>query len=318
MSVERVERLSSEDSQQPGQPVADQEQIVVLTGTIRGKGLKADRLIQLGYYGVYKISRITEAVTLTGKAPDRCLATDDSAEERLLDEPSQDQDDVDVLAPFDVVMRDVNEHALAQADVNRKGVLLDDHHYFSDNDVVSDQKPKRVPRGTSSYQAAWYLDDATDSSSESDEEDEDGDYVMNKLEISAASTIPDDTHTRASGVDGPLSTVAPSEMFLDPSPDQEMDQLIAFRARQRDEAKEDAEFPDEIELTPQTVARERLERYRGLKSIRTSPWEVDEDKGHELEDWDRLLRIRNYKGTKNRVFREALVGGAAVGYSCSG
>ena len=312
MAVERVEWLSPENSQQPGQTVANQGRTAVLTGTIRGKGLKADRLIQLGDYGVYKISRIIQAATSTGKAPDRYSATDNSVEELVLDEPSQDQDDVEVLAPFDVVMRDVNELALAQADLNRKGVLLDDHHYFSDNDVVSDQKPKRLPKGTSSYQAAWYLDDATDSSSESGGEDDDGDYAMSKLDISTEPAIPDDTYPRASGVDGPLSTVAPSEMFLDPSPDQEMDQLIAFRARQRDDAKEDVEFPDEIELTPQTVARERLERYRGLKSIRTSSWEVEEDKRHQPEDWDRLLRIRNYKGTKNRVFREALVGGAAV------
>jgi pre-rRNA-processing protein TSR1 len=90
-----------------------------------------------------------------------------------------------------------------------------------------------------------------------------------------------------------------SEMFLDPTPD--------------DEAEEDREFPDEVELHPNVLARERLARYRGLKSLRSSHWEEAEDRSHEPEDWRRLLQVTDYKSARSQVIREALVGGVAPG-----
>jgi pre-rRNA-processing protein TSR1 len=102
-------------------------------------------------------------------------------------------------------------------------------------------------------------------------------------------------------------------MFLDPSPEDEAQQLEEYRANRRKEANEDLEFPDEIELHPKVLARERLARYRGLKSLKTSFWESTEDRPHEPEDWHRLLQFSDYKGSKNRVIKEALVGGVNPG-----
>ena len=61
------------------------------------------------------------------------------------------------------------------------------------------------------------------------------------------------------------------------------------------------------------LARERLAKYRGLKSLRTSHWETDEDRPYEPECWRRLLEISDYKGAKARMLREALVGGVQPG-----
>src|SRR5207247_6955333 len=104
-----------------------------------------------------------------------------------------------------------------------------------------------------------------------------------------------------------------SEMFLDSSPEDEAQQLEDYRARRRTEAKDDLEFPDEIELHPTTLARERFARYRGLKSFRNSTWEIEEDKAHEPEDWRRLLQVANYKRSKNQNIRDALAGGVNPG-----
>jgi pre-rRNA-processing protein TSR1 len=106
---------------------------------------------------------------------------------------------------------------------------------------------------------------------------------------------------------------AKSEMFLDPSPEQEQLQIEEFRKSRSSELTEDREFPDEIELHPHVLARERLSRYRGLKSLRTSPWETEEDRSFQPADWDRLARITNYKSAKNKTTREALVGGVPAG-----
>jgi pre-rRNA-processing protein TSR1 len=171
--------------------------------------------------------------------------------------------------------------------------------------------PKRLPKGTSAYQAAWFLgDDFSDSGSDYEDIDEQGDVSMD------APALPQDgtegfaprEPTEAAPTEYPQS-----EMFLDPTPDEEAEQLAAFRGRKGDEAEEDREFPDEIELHPQVLARERLARYRGLKSLRTSHWEESEDRAHEPEDWRRLLQVPDYKSARSQVTREALVGGVTPG-----
>lgn len=291
----------------------DQLGDAVLTGTVRGKGFKADRLVQLAGFGMYAIDKIMEAALAVPhkKWQANPPQTNDN-QDILLDQPTDDRDEIMDLAPFESTMTDLPDTTTSSTDRERKGVLLDDHHYFSEDDVPSSAPLKRLPKGTSSYQAAWFLDDDTESSLELDEVDQDGDLTMNKAQEGSDSAEKNGHFGQMYETEGAPSVMSASEIFLDPSPEEEMDQLAAFRRRQKSEAQEDLEFPDEIELSPKVIARERLIRYRGLKSIRTSPWETNEDKSREPNDWHRLLRIKNYKGTKNRVMREALVGGVPV------
>src|SRR5437763_36235 len=76
-----------------------------------------------------------------------------------------------------------------------------------------------------------------------------------------------------------------------------------FRKRNK-EAQTDLEFPDEIELHPSELARDKLHRYRGLKNFRTSPWERDEDALYQPPFWEALARIENYKGTKSKALHD--------------
>ncbi|KAK4973233.1 ribosome biogenesis protein tsr1 [Elasticomyces elasticus] len=290
-------------------------QEVILTGVVRGKGLKADRLIQVGDWGDFQIEKITAApvgmMRKRGREDD--MAIDDGAQEIILEEPSQDRDDLNELAPEEAAMDDINDYPVSLAPSERKGVLLDDHHYFEDDESHVPDMPKRLPKGTSSYQAAWFLGDMSDSGSDiEDIEDQDGDFGMDGSAVPADGmegldhNMPDQTEA------GP-SEYPQSEMFLDPSPEDEAEQLAAYRAQRKNDAEEDLEFPDEIELSPNVLARERLARYRGLKSLRTSHWETEEDKPYEPEEWRRLLEIADYNAAKSRVMKEALVGGVAPG-----
>ncbi|TAQ89153.1 hypothetical protein B7494_g2551 [Chlorociboria aeruginascens] len=287
---------------------------VVVTGVVRGKGLNADRLVQVGDWGDFQIEKIVGAPRNSKKRRADTMAIDEVDEEKVLTTPTNEQDDLEELAPEEVVMEDNEiDAAISVATTDRRGVLLDDHHYFSDDETHLPQRPKRLPKGTSAYQAAWYLgDNFSDSGSDLEDVDEQGDMSMD------APALPQD------GVEGfaprEPTEAAPSEypqseIFLDPKPDDESEakQIAAFRARKGDEAEDDREFPDEIELHPQVLARERLARYRGLKSLRTSHWEEDEDKAHEPEDWRRLLQVPNYKSARSQVTREALVGGVGPG-----
>ncbi|KLJ10910.1 hypothetical protein EMPG_13763 [Blastomyces silverae] len=292
---------------------SDASNEVVVTGVVRGRGLKADRLVHIPTWGDYKISSITAAPLPSPKQKkgDHGMNTDDTTEPQVLDQPSADCDDLAIVAPEEVVMMD---DTFSIADTEKKGVLLDDYHYFSDGDDKHTARPRRLPKGTSDYQAAWYLDDLSDSGSDLVDEMDDVDEDMD-LDTPAGpedgffNTDNRDAMTEAGGP----SEYPQSEMFLDPSPEDEAQQIEEYRASRKDEAKEDLEFPDEIELHPSTIARERLARYRGLKSLKTSKWEMEEDRAHEPEDWRHLLQVVDYKGSKNQCLREALVGGVTPG-----
>ncbi|KAL4780789.1 hypothetical protein BJX76DRAFT_34448 [Aspergillus varians] len=281
---------------------------VVLTGVVRGKGLKADRLVHVPGWGDYQIDSITAAPLPTARPKrDDAMTVDESDSPQVLDSPSADQDDLAAVAPEEIEMEDDIE---SMPDTDRKGVLLDDHHYFSDDNDHIPAKPKKLPRGTSEYQSHWFLDDVSDSGSDMADDDDDEDMEMDVSGAPEDGVFPDNHDAMTEG--GP-SEYPQSEMFLDPSPEDEADQLEQYRASRRDEAKEDLEFPDEIELHPNVLARERLARYRGMKSLKTSPWHTAEDRAHEPEDWRRLLQFGDYKGSKNKILRETLIGGVSPG-----
>ncbi|RDW82317.1 putative TSR1 [Coleophoma cylindrospora] len=294
-------------------PSAEEENVVV-TGVVRGRGLKADRLVQVGDWGDFQIEKISAAPLSSKKRRVDDMAVDEADGEKILETPTDDQDDLLELAPEEIMMEDIDtDPAVSVAATEKRGVLLDDHHYFSDDETHMPAVPKRLPKGTSAYQAAWFLgDNFSDSGSDLEDMDYQADVSMD------TPALPQD------GVEGfapreptefAPSEYPQSEMFLDPNVDdeEEAEQLAQFRARKGDEAEDDKEFPDEVELHPHVLARERLARYRGLKSLRTSHWEEDEDKAHEPEEWRRLLQVPDYKSSKSQVTREALVGGVAPG-----
>ncbi|KAF9738016.1 hypothetical protein PMIN06_008489 [Paraphaeosphaeria minitans] len=289
---------------------------VILTGVVRGQGLKADRLLQVGDWGDFQIEKIVAAPLETRKkAKGDAMAVDLEAGEEILDHAGEDQDDLADLAPEETIMDDVTNYAASIAPTERKGVLLDDHHYFSDEEQAdAPKRPRRLPKGTSAYQAAWYLDDCSDSGSDLEDFDmEDAEPTEEGVRAHPADGI------EGMDIDGKAMTEAghseypQSEMFLDPAPEDEAAQIEAYRESRKNDAEDDLEFPDEIELHPNVDARERLIRYRGLKSLRESVWEKDEDKPYEPAEWPRLLEISDYKRTATRFMREAWAGGVKPG-----
>lgn len=299
-------------------PSSESDTTTIITGVVRGRGLKADRLVQIGDWGVYQIEKIVAAplAKQAKRGEDMAVDGDAEAERKTLDEPSEDHDDLNELAPEDVVMdadQEVDGDSAAEP-APKKGVLLDEHHYFSDADEEEKKIKRKLPKGTSKYQSAWYLDDVSDSGSDMEDIEMDGgDNEGAGEEIGAEDGIEGYAQPEPTEAGGGPSEYPQSEMMDIPDGDEDAQQLAQFRSRKRDEAEDDKEFPDEIELHPNVLARERLARYRGLKSLRTSPWQEDEDRAYEPQDWRRLLQIPDYNSSRSRAVREALVGGVAPG-----
>jgi pre-rRNA-processing protein TSR1 len=281
---------------------------VTVSGVVRGRGLNPDRIVHVSGWGDFQISRIIESSTNSRKRKADEMNLEESPKEYL---PSAGRDDLETLAPEEADMADV---ASTVATSEHKGVLLDDHHYFSDHEFYLPPLPKKLPKGTSTYQSAWYLDDVSDSDSDIlDDGDQAGDVVIESTaSLGPADGVvaiqPGDAMTEAGPTEYPES-----EMHIDATPDEEVRDLEVFRASRKREAEEDLEFPDEIELNPNVLARERLSKYRGLKSLRTSEWNNEEDAPYRPSDYRRLLQMADYKSSRKAATNEALVGGATLG-----
>ena len=85
-------------------------------------------------------------------------------------------------------------------------------------------------------------------------------------------------------------------MHVDLSPEEESRQLEEYRSL----AKDDLEFPDEIELHPNESAIERLKGFRGVKSLGNCDWDYDEYDPEAPSILKRLFQVSNYKATKTK------------------
>jgi pre-rRNA-processing protein TSR1 len=280
---------------------------VNVTGIVRGKNLNPDRIVHVPGWGDFQVGKITEIAVQKHKRKADEMAMEEAPREWL---PTEQKDDLAELAPEETNMVDTTS---TMATSEHKGVLLDDHHYFSDDNSHIPAAPKKLPKGTSSYQAAWYLDDMSDSDSDIlDEEDDSGDLVMD----AAAQPGPEDgfvTNAADAMTEGGPTEYAESEMHIDADPEEEQRALDEYRANRKNEATDDLEFPDEIELSPHVLARERLAKYRGLKDLRRSEWNTEEDTPFEPLEYGRLLQIMDYKKSRNAAVKETLAGGVPIG-----
>ncbi|GCC19200.1 hypothetical protein chiPu_0021785, partial [Chiloscyllium punctatum] len=80
--------------------------------------------------------------------------------------------------------------------------------------------------------------------------------------------------------------------------DEEEELMMLEKCKQE---RMDEMFPDEVDTPKDVAARVRFQKYRGLKSFRTSPWDPKENLPR---DYARIFQFQNYTRTKRRIYRE--------------
>lgn len=143
-----------------------------------------------------------------------------------------------------------------------------------------------VPKGMSSYQADWFMDEEGEldfkgtagagGSAAAEEGEGDGSSIGDECE----------EFTLGGGTLSGKKSVAGSGYNS---------RGVAYTLKERQEL--DEAFPDEMDTPDDVSARLRFARYRALQSFRASPWHPKENLP---QDYARIFQFENFGGTQRR------------------
>ena len=154
------------------------------------------------------------------------------------------------------------------------------------NEELAEAKEKRkikVPKGTSEYQASWIITENNENFEDIEEEE-----MMEDLENEEES----ESEEEMEEIDEEESTTEnESEKQVTFADEQEAYNKLKL-------ARQDEMFPDEVDTPLEIPASERFQKYRGLKSFRSSPWDPKENLPY---DYARIFQFENFKRTQNSV-----------------
>lgn len=275
--AEEIKFKSNEDSTELG--------TLMISGYLRNVPLSVNSLIHIPEFGDFQMSQIDaseDPYPMEKKLRKHSNAMDDEPSTRFLEhaDPKKQEslESENILNPMDAEQTWPTEEELTQAKANQKRKIL-----------------KKVPKGTSEYQAAWIPDEDGEELSEySTDESED------KMSIDEAKS--QDSEVEAEEDEEEFETITISEV-----PDERYDQNIDMTEEKETmeklkHAKLDAQFPDEVDTPQDILAKERFQKYRGLESFRTSPWDPKENLP---ADYARIFQFENFDRTRKRIYKES-------------
>jgi len=235
---------------------------LVVSGYLRGRPLDVHQLIHIPGYGNFRnlqidLSEDPHALRRQDQGKDEILAISDRSKLWCLDEEAQpDLMSGEQTWPTQEEMKSTLLEARSEKEKLKE-------------EIASARRNKKLPEGTSDYQAAWLL-------GMSDDENDDDDDEQDALE---------------------------KEDDLDMEPVTEEETAITleeWKKKHKDE-KDQLDFPDEVDTPMDIVARNRFVKYRGLKSFRTSPWHPKESLPREYAC---IFQLGNERALANEVLRK--------------
>lgn len=261
-----VDRISSDEK-------SKEFGTVCVSGYLRGGNMSANQLVHLPGIGDFQLKKIE---MLSDPHPAGRPRVGESAEETnkvlFVDEPNDKQESL------------VTE--------NTPDLLLNEQTWPTPEELASAPKKKKVPKGTSAYQASWIVDEE-EGEMGGEGEDEDGDDTMQDEDDEEGQEEANGGHESESESDGDDEELAIDDTRSGTTVTE------TSRADRAALAQSDLTFPDEVECPEDTPARIRFQKYRGLKSFRTTEWDPKENLPLE---YARIFQFGNF----NRSMHNAM------------
>ncbi|XP_025903724.1 pre-rRNA-processing protein TSR1 homolog [Nothoprocta perdicaria] len=275
-----------------------------VSGFVRGQTLSVNSLVHIVGHGDFQMSQV--------EAPPDPLALNprvDKGHKRSQDMDVQDdaqngademEEDVKVLMKADASKQEsLQSEVIPDPMEGEQTWPTDEELQEAEAALKANRKVVKVPKGTSKYQAAWIVDDEEDTEEDDDEEEEDDD--MDDMMEEAASQEEEGSEEEEELAEEECETVTVSECVRDEHYDEKMEEDEEQMLERYKQERMDEMFPDEVDTPRDVPARVRFQKYRGLKSFRTSPWDPKENLPR---DYARIFQFQDFSRTRKHIFRQ--------------
>jgi len=250
--------------------------IVTIEGFIRAQNMSAKQIIHIPNFGDYQIEKI------------ELVADPHIRRKSFYTGVNEMETNATVIDQVGVSERDTIQT------YNTPDPLDLEQPIITNEEIeMANKKKKLVPKGTSSYQSSWYLDDEDEEQDEQQDDqemdnmmdDEQTEHDQGKQEEEDEELIEEEPEEveEAKTEDNKWKYIKDKSQITDDllreSDDEggmESESDDDEETRRKDERTE-MEFPDEVDCPHNVPARIRFSRYRGLKSFRSSPWNPKEN-----------------------------------------
>ncbi|NWY18853.1 TSR1 protein, partial [Aphelocoma coerulescens] len=274
-----------------------------VSGFVQGQTLNVNSLVHIVGHGDFQVSQVDAPPDPLSLNPRVVKGQKRSQDMEVQDDSGNGADemeeDVKVLMKADPSKQESLQSEVVPDPMEGEQTWpTEEELQEAEDSLKANRRVVKVPKGTSKYQAAWIVDDGEEGSEKDDDDDDEDDDMDDDLMEEAVSQEGDSSEEEAGEEESETMTV--SECLRDDQYDEKMEEDEQMLERYKQE-RMDEMFPDEVDTPRDVPARVRFQKYRGLKSFRTSPWDPKENLPR---DYARIFQFQDFSRTRKNLFRQ--------------
>ncbi|XP_062448347.1 pre-rRNA-processing protein TSR1 homolog isoform X2 [Rhea pennata] len=287
-----------------------------VSGFVRGQTLSVNSLVHIVGHGDFQMSQVDappDPLSLNPRVvKGQKRSQDMDIQDDSVNGADEMEEDVKVLMKADASKQESLESEVVPDPMEGEQTWpTEEELQEAEASLKAIRKVVKVPKGTSKYQAAWIVDDGEEDSEEDDDDEEDDDIDMME---EAASQEGEGSEEEEELAEEECETMTVSECVRDDNYDEKVEEDEEQMLERYKQERMDEMFPDEVDTPRDVPARVRFQKYRGLKSFRTSPWDPKENLPR---DYARIFQFQDFSRTRKHIFRQIEkeeTEGASVGW----
>ncbi|NXG52133.1 TSR1 protein, partial [Psilopogon haemacephalus] len=288
----------------PGQD-SDLVGTLKVSGFVRGQTLSVNSLVHIVGHGDFQISQVDAPPDPLSLNPRVVKGQKRNQDMEIQDDSANGTDemeeDIKVLMKADSKKQESLQSEVVPDPMEGEQTWpTEEELQEAEASLKENRRVVKVPKGTSKYQAAWIVDDEEDTEKDDHDDDEEDDNFDDDMMEEAVSQEGESSEEEGEAAEEDCETMTIPESLRDDQYDEKVKEDEEMLERYKQE-RMDEMFPDEVDTPRDVPARVRFQKYRGLKSFRTSPWDPKENLPR---DYARIFQFQDFSRTRKNLFRQ--------------